>query len=174
MAAYTSLDSIPISGDSTVKRTMRVQRAQFGDGYSQTMTDGLNAQIESWTLKTGPLTELQASGIEAYFWRTKGQAFSWTPPNSTKTFEAQFIGGTLDLGWNRLDSLSLDGYARPTDYTANLATGVLTSVTIADGLDVTVELTLSPRTFMLESGWERISAGRDIWILSFNVREVYI
>lgn len=174
MAAYTTIDSIPLALESSVRRVMRRQVVQFGDGYSQILTDGLNTQLEIWTLKTGELTDAQANGIEAFFWRTKGQAFSWSPPGSTKSFEAQFSSGVLNLGYARLSSLTLDGYTRPANYTANLSSGLLTSVNIANGVDVNVTLTLSPRTFILEDGWQRNYISCSYHEISFTLREVYV
>jgi len=174
MAAYTTINDIPLALESSVRRTMRRQVIQFGDGYSQILTDGLNSQQEVWTLKTNYLTESEASGIEAFFWRTRGQAFSWYAPGSSKTFEAQFSAGSLTLGWTRLESLTLTGYTKPTNYTANMTSGVLTSVTIADGVDVSVALTLAPRTYVLEDGWQRSYISCSYHELTFNLREVYV
>ena len=44
MTAFITLNNLPISIDSRVKRSTRSQRTQFGDGYSQVLADGLNAQ----------------------------------------------------------------------------------------------------------------------------------
>ena len=174
MTAFITLNNMPVAIETTVRRTVRSQRVQFGDGYSQILTDGLNAQQETWSCKTGPLDENDAYGIESYLYRKKGQAFSWTPPNATKTFTAQFEGGFLDLGYSNLASLVLTGYTRPTDYTANLTTGLLTAVTIPNLTDVPVSLVLGPKNYVIENGWEFSFISCKYFVLSFEMRQVYV
>jgi phage-related protein len=174
MTAYITLNNMPVALDTTVRRGVRSQRVQFGDGYSQILTDGLNAQQEVWECSTGPLTQDQTYGIESYLYRKKGQAFTWTPPDSTKAFTAQFESGILELGYSNLSALTLTGYTRPTDYTANLATGRLTSVTISNLVDVSVSLTLAARNYIIESGWQFEYISPVINRLSFTLRQVYV
>jgi phage-related protein len=174
VTSYINLNSIPVAVDTTVKRYNRAQRVQFGDGYSQVMTDGLNSQVEVWSCLTGPLSASDAYGIESYLLRQKGQAIQWVAPNSSKTFAAQFQGGLLDLGYSNLDSLVLTGYTRPTNYTANLATGLLTSVNIPNLTDITVALTLAARSYVFEDGWEFQFISSEYHRLSFTLRQVYV
>ena len=75
MTAFITLNNMPVAIDATVRRTVRTQRVQFGDGYSQILTDGLNAQQEVWSCNTEPLDENDAYGIESYLYRKKGEAF---------------------------------------------------------------------------------------------------
>ena len=174
MTAFITLNNMPVAIDTTVRRAVRSQRVQFGDGYSQILTDGLNAQQEVWSCKTGPLGENDAYGIESYLYRKKGQAFSWTPPNATKVFTGQFEGGFLDLGYNNLASVVLTGYTRPTNYTANLTTGLLTAVTIPNLTDVPVSLVLGPKNYVIENGWEFSFISCKYFVLSFEMRQVYV
>lgn len=174
MPAYITLNDMPVALDTSVTRTARVQRIQLGDGYSQILTDGLNAQLESWRCKTGPLTEEDAYGIESYLLRKKGQAFDWTPPNASKAFTAQFESGILDLGFTKLSSLLLAGYTRPTNYTANLATGVLSSVTIPNFSNVSVSLVLAPRSYVLDDGWQFDFISCSYYSLSFTLTQIYV
>lgn len=174
MTAFITLNNMPVAIDTTVRRTIRTQRVQFGDGYSQILTDGLNAQQEVWSCKTGPLDENDAYGIESYLYRKKGQAFAWTPPNATKAFTAQFEAGTLDLGYNNLSAITLAGYTRPTNYTANLSTGILTAVTIPNLTDVSVSLTLASRNYVIENGWQFSFISCKYFVLSFEMRQVYV
>lgn len=174
MTAYINLNNAPIALDSTVKRITRSQRRQFGDGYSQLLTDGLNSQLERWTCTTGPLYEEEVYGIESYLLRQRGKAFPWLAPNSTKSFTAQFEGGELDVGYDNIDTLSIVDQTRPTNYTANLATGLLTSVTIADLTDVEVTLTLEARNYILEDGWQFSFISNKYFSLSFDLQQVYV
>ena len=174
MTAFITLNNLPVSIDSRVKRSTRSQRTQFGDGYSQVLADGLNAQLEVWSCSTRPLSENEVYGIESFLLRQKGQPIQWSPPNSTKSFTGQFEAGVLELGYNDLASLILTGYSRPGNYTANMSTGRLVSVTIANLTDVEISLVLNPRSYIIEDGWEFSFLGDDYFQLGFALRQVYV
>jgi len=149
---YLSFNDIKLERTTSIKTTSRVQRAQFGDGYSQVLTDELNADVERWDCTTGLLTNEEAYSIESYLLSVKGQTINWISPLNTKTFSRPFAAGKLKLGYTNLSALTLTGYTRPTHYTANLVTGDLTSVTIANGTIVPVTLTLAARNYLLDDG----------------------
>lgn len=171
---YMAFDDIKLDLSSTVRRNQRIQRVQFGDGYSQVLTDGLNIEQETWDCKTIPLTNEEAFSIESFLLSKKGQAITWTPPFNTKTFSRPFESGQLLLGYTNLSALTLTGYTRPTNYTANLVTGLLTSVTIPDDTVVEIELTLAARTFLLGSGWTITPVSPQYATLQFEMRRVYV
>ncbi|CAG9184298.1 phage tail protein [Cupriavidus respiraculi] len=60
--------------------TLRTRTAQFGDGYSQAVGDGLNNKVQSWPLQfAGLKAEIQA--IQDFLDRHGGyRSFLWTPP----------------------------------------------------------------------------------------------
>ncbi len=62
--------------------TYRVRTAQFGDGYSQSVADGINNKTAVWPLSfEGSLVGMQA--ILTFFDTQQGyKSFYWTPPNS--------------------------------------------------------------------------------------------
>lgn len=62
------------------KLDYRVRTVQFGDGYSQSVVDGLNNETQTWPLTfEGSLTDM--SLIRDFFRRHKGaKSFYWTPP----------------------------------------------------------------------------------------------
>ena len=62
--SYIQFNDIPLDPSLTQQRSQRVQRAQFGDGYSQILTDGLNAEQETWQCQTPPLTYPEINSIE--------------------------------------------------------------------------------------------------------------
>lgn len=173
-AFFASLDSLKLSFDTSVKRSTRTQRVQFGDGYTQTIKDGLNDEMEMWSCTTPPITGNDAFALEAFFQRNKGQALSWTPPGSTKQFNVQFTSGTLRLGYTELANLTLGNYSRPANYTANLKTGVLTSVTVPNGVQALATLTLSPRNYLLKDAWDIAFIDNDIYRVSFGLVRVYV
>jgi len=172
--AYIQFNDIPLDPSLTQQRSQRVQRAQFGDGYSQVLTDGLNAEQETWQCQTPPLTYPEINSIESFLLAQKGQAISWTPPFSTKTFSKPFASGQLNLGYSSLSALTLTGYTRPTNYTANLVTGVLTSVDIADGTAIPISLTLAAKNFLLSDGWTINTLSSAYARLSFSLTRVYV
>jgi phage-related protein len=76
---------IPSSGTSA-QTTPRVLRAQFGDGYSQTTLDGLNAYLRKWSLTFAPIhatsgTVPTLGALNAWFEAHAGQRFLWTQPS---------------------------------------------------------------------------------------------
>ena len=171
---YIAFDDIPLAFSTSEKKTQRIQRAQFGDGYSQILSDGLNRDIETWNCETVVLPIEEIYSIESYLLSQKGQALTWTPPNSQKSFARPITAGELDLGYTNITSISLAGYTRPADYTVNLASGLITSVTIPNGTVVEVTLTLDPKTFLLADGWTITRTIPGYASLSFELRQVYV
>ena len=72
-------------------KDFRISRADFGDGYSQRVGDGINVEREIWQLSWNMLTSLQASNISDFFDAREGtEAFAWLTPNAeTKNFTVQ-------------------------------------------------------------------------------------
>lgn len=65
----------------TKQSNPRVLVAQFGDGYSQRLGDGINPVSESWSLNFGSIDITTAQNIVSFFETHKGYiAFDWTPP----------------------------------------------------------------------------------------------
>ena len=61
--AYINFDDIPLVMATPVRRTQRRQLINFGDGYSQILTDGLNIDQERWRCETPPLPYSSAYSI---------------------------------------------------------------------------------------------------------------
>lgn len=63
-----------------------VNRVQFGSGYEQRVTFGINQNPKIWDL-TWNVSESDADGIEAFFDARGGsEAFNWTPPGSSTSY----------------------------------------------------------------------------------------
>jgi phage-related protein len=99
-----SLDTFaPTTNPSTegsqrgVKR--RVNAAQFGDGYSQRSSDGLNTSARTFTANWSQLEETEAATYEAFFDAHDATPFLWTLPG--ETVQRKFIAG--DSTMNYLD-----------------------------------------------------------------------
>ena len=63
---YTTFDNIKLDLVTNVKRSQRVQRIQFGDGYTQVLSDGLNSEMETWSCKTVALTNEEIFSTESF------------------------------------------------------------------------------------------------------------
>jgi phage-related protein len=172
--SYLTFNDIPLTTASTVKRNKRFQRAAFGDGYSQIMADGLNAEKEVWSCRTDILESTDAFTIEALLKRSADTPISWSPPDTSKSFVAQFSAGTLILGYTNISSLVLTGYTRPANYTANLVSGVLTSVTIANSVPITIALTESPKNYLLRDGWQLSYVSCNRYELAYELERIYV
>jgi len=60
--------------------TLRTRKSQFGDGYAQVSSDGLNGETDSWSLSFGGLTEEIGPPL-AFIRRHRGaRSFLWTNP----------------------------------------------------------------------------------------------
>lgn len=171
---YLAFNDIKLERTTSVKTTSRIQRAQFGDGYSQVLTDGLNADVERWDCTTGLLTNEEAYSIESFLLSQKGQAISWISPLNTKTFSRPFASGKLNLGYTNLSTLTLTGYTTPSNYSVNLVTGVVTSVDIANGTLVPITLTLAARNYLLDDGWTLTPETPAYARLKFGLTQVYV
>jgi phage-related protein len=170
---FLDIDDLRLTFDATVKRNTRSQRVQFGDGYSQIITDGLNTESEVWQCRTPPMAGSDTWGLEAFFLRKRGTSFLWTDPDATKTFYGQFTAGQLRLGYTNISTLTLAGYTRPTNYTANFASGILTSVNIPNSQSVTITLGLAAKQYVVRDGWEISHIGPDIYGVNFELERVY-
>lgn len=61
----------------------KVITAQFGDGYAQTSSDGINNKSEQYAVKINVYEE-EAKKVKAFFDRHQGwKSFFWTPPLGT-------------------------------------------------------------------------------------------
>ena len=60
--------------------TQRVRTKKFGDGYGQTVSDGINNKSQPWPfMHTGPQEKIKV--FMAFLDRHQGaKAFLWTPP----------------------------------------------------------------------------------------------
>ena len=65
---------------------MRV--AQFGSGYSQRSTFGINQDKKVWTLSWQNRTATDANTIEDFLEARAGvESFDWSPPDETNTYK---------------------------------------------------------------------------------------
>tara|TARA_B100001939_G_scaffold340682_1_gene349224 strand:- start:1585 stop:1926 length:342 start_codon:yes stop_codon:yes gene_type:complete len=73
---------------ATKKAKPKVRIAQFGSGYSQRTTFGLNQDPKNWSLKWEYLSPTDADTIEDFLEARGGvEAFEWTPPDDTTEYK---------------------------------------------------------------------------------------
>lgn len=65
----------------------RVLTAQFGDGYSQRVSNGINPIVREWSVSFSGRTLKETNLIETFLTNRKGvEGFLWTPPGDTTTY----------------------------------------------------------------------------------------
>ena len=65
----------------------RVRTVEFGSGYSQRVTFGINQDPKVWTLSFENRTSTEADNIEDFLEARKGvESFNWSPPDDTDTY----------------------------------------------------------------------------------------
>lgn len=80
MAVFTSAPSfLPTS-----TRRPRILSTKFGDGYEQRGADGINPDLQSWSLLFDHLPVADANTIEGFFVTNNSAVvpFDWTPPRA--------------------------------------------------------------------------------------------
>ena len=77
----------PPSYSTSVGKDFRVLSVGFGDGYGQTVADGLNNVTETWQVSWQALPDAGADDIETQLAAIAGGIFEWdTPRGQTKRF----------------------------------------------------------------------------------------
>ena len=71
------------------KSDPNIRATQFGDGYQQRVTFGLNQNPKIWDLRWTAKSNSDANAIEAFFDARAADAasFDWTPLNDTNTYK---------------------------------------------------------------------------------------
>ena len=84
MATFPSIN--PTYGARKRSRP-NVRTVQFGDGFSQRITYGLNQDPKQWSL-TFEVSETDADTIETFLEARGGsESFDWSPPDETDTYK---------------------------------------------------------------------------------------
>ena len=82
----TPIPGVPIftwcpAPDSGGTISLRILKAQFGDGYQQRAGDGINAIVQSWPVQFIGKPEKIAAIANFLKERAGYKAFHWTPPD---------------------------------------------------------------------------------------------
>lgn len=77
MAVFTYIPDFGAAADYQP----RVRTAQFGDGYSQRVLEGINPTNMEWDLRFVARSDAETDGILTFLAARAGvEAFDWTPP----------------------------------------------------------------------------------------------
>lgn len=83
MAVALPLTSLIAQGSSR-RRTNRVLRAQFGDGYEQTAPNGINTIVDEWSIRYENLTTSERNTLLAALDAVGSwDVLTWTPPGDS-------------------------------------------------------------------------------------------
>jgi phage-related protein len=80
MSDFTYVPSYTTSGSDKFAEL----KTQFGDGYTQTTPDGINAIKETWNLVFDPIAVADITAIRDFFRSKVGQSFTWTNPSGVE------------------------------------------------------------------------------------------
>ena len=84
MATFPSIN--PTYGAQKTSQP-KVRQVQFGDGYVQRLTFGLNQDPKVWNL-TFEVSETDADTIETFLEARGGsESFNWSPPDETSSYK---------------------------------------------------------------------------------------
>lgn len=177
-------NDIPLSQATTYNKSHGYKRNQFGDGYSQIVTDVPNAVQESWKLRTVPITEAECWSLESYLLERKGRVISWEQPYRNKSFSKKVVSKALELGYNEVSTATLrDLSANPvvdyltSAYSLDQRSGkieIINSTLIPNGTLVGVEMTLLAGNYVVEDGWNVNIVSGAYLTLDFGLRRVYV
>jgi len=85
--AATTFPSIDPDYGAIKKAQPNVRVAQFGSGYSQRSTFGINQDPKIWDLSWVNRTAADANSIEDFLEARGGaEAFNWSPPDETASY----------------------------------------------------------------------------------------
>ena len=85
---YPSFPSISPTFGLSKKSAPNIKTVQFGDGYIQRLTFGLNQNAKTWNPVWENISEAQSDEIELFLdarAANNGQAFTWAAPNEPST-----------------------------------------------------------------------------------------
>lgn len=81
-----SIDGYPITEDFSYQPSLRVNEIKFGDGYEQSIQDGLNPEEDEWFVPFMPQEIVPATTLCNILRASRGAIANillWTPPNGS-------------------------------------------------------------------------------------------
>lgn len=83
--AYNTFNPIRMPSTANIETEIKILSNDFGDGYSQTVADGLNAQKHILTLNWENLTLSQYKSIHSFFESQYAKPFYYKVPDLNET-----------------------------------------------------------------------------------------
>lgn len=78
--------STRIDQSASIQRPQRILQAQFGDGYSQELADGLNSRLRKASISWSNLTESELDTVLAALDAVGSTDYlTWTPPGDSSS-----------------------------------------------------------------------------------------
>ena len=92
-----------VKPDMEVNSQPSVREVRFGDGYSQSMAAGLNADLKTYRV-TLSVTREEARHLEAFLAEHGGwKAFLWKPPYAYRQIKVTCAGWSARVGMLRVE-----------------------------------------------------------------------
>ena len=104
MATFPAIDP---SYGAQKRSQPNVRTVQFGDGYQNRLTMGINQNPKEWQLEFRNLTEANADTIEAFLdaRAADNASFDWSPPDETSTYKWICKSWTKTLPYSNLATI---------------------------------------------------------------------
>lgn len=92
MAALPNYIRQKIQQDSVENLNQRYYEVQYGDGYSQRASVGINSNYLEWEVRVWPLTQPEML-LFRQFWREHGyvESWDWEPPTDSQIRKWVFV-----------------------------------------------------------------------------------
>lgn len=99
--------SINPGRDSRRRKYNRFLQADFGDGYGQRALDGVNTELEEWTLSFTDRPKSEIDTLVAFFDSLNAvDHFEWTPPDEV-TAKQWVQNGEYEVTFSGFDTRSM-------------------------------------------------------------------
>lgn len=98
---------INLGRDSRRRKTNRILQAEFGDGYMQRALDGINTEVEEWTMSFKDRPKAEVDTLITFFdGLNYVDHFEWTPPDEN-TAKQWIQNGEYEVSYSGYDTRSL-------------------------------------------------------------------
>jgi len=94
--AYNTFNPPRLPTTQNVQRQMRTKENSFGDGYEQTVLDGINAEVRTLSLRWDNLLPSQAAQITQFLSAQKTKPFYWQSPYDSTVGKWRCVQWTED------------------------------------------------------------------------------
>ena len=102
------LGTLEVAVTASPTRIKRVLKSQYGDGYMERRSDGINPWMTIWQMETAPLVEedwlkleaeLQALGERPFLWQAPGAAIATSWALDPVTWQRRYVQDRATLSF---------------------------------------------------------------------------